>query len=266
MKVEKIEVSNMGNALRGMRNPKKSWNKSDSISALINLNNDNSDLIVTDYWMNSLGYKKDNQKMYKKINQSLIKNGTLQLSPFTQTANVCFIGPKDMKLAQSLIKAGPEHRKFMRQIFVSMDLTAPVFLWKEINTYKIFTTENSTSTMHTIKNENIDLKRFETDDYEPSLLIDDVTVGEKINDFIEFLEKVRKTYLETGDERYWKELIRWCPSSWLQTRTFTFNYENAYNMIKQRENHKLSEWHWIINKALMKLPYADQFFKLKNII
>lgn len=266
MKIEKVEVSNMSNALRGMRNPKKSWDKSDTISALINLKNDSSDLIVTDSWMEYLGYGKDNQKMHQKIDKSLIKNGTIQINPFGQTANVCFIGPKDMKLAQSLIKAGSEHRKFMRQIFVSIDLTAPLYIFKEWDTYKIATTANSTSTMHTIKNEEIELNRFEIDDYEPSLLVNDVTIGEKVKDFIVFLEKVRKTYLETGDERYWKELIRWCPSSWLQTRTITLNYENIYNMIKQRENHKLSEWHWIIDKVFMNLPYADQFFKLKSII
>lgn len=256
----------MENALRGMRNPKKSWDRSDTMSAMIKLGDDTSDLIVADYWLKELGYGEDNQKMRDKINKSLIKNGTLRLSLFSQVADVCFIGPKDMKLAQRLIKAGSEHRKFMRQIFVSVDLTAPAYLWKQLDTYKINITSNSTSTMHTLKDESIELDRFEIDDYVPELTLSDSTIGEYVEKNLEFLENLRKTYMETNDIRYWKELIRWLPNGWLQTRTLTLTYENVFNIINQRDNHKVSEWKYLIDNCFMKLPYAEQFFKLKNII
>ncbi len=154
------------------------------------------------------------------------------------------IGPNDMKLAQTLIKGGSEHRKFMRQIFVSVDITAPLYWWKEFDTYKVGTVANSTSTMHKLASKPITIDCFEIDD---CLYVD--TQGNPLLGFektqvegiIGFCEMLRKKYLETNDKKYWKELIRWLPESWLQTRTVTMSYENLYAMCGkgQRRFHKL---------------------------
>ena len=152
------------------------------------------------------------------------------------------IGPNDMALLQRLIKAGPEHRKFMRQIMVSVDITAPLYWWKEFDTYKVGTVANSTSTMHKLASTPITLDCFEIDDYE------EITFGigeiQSPDMIIDYCEKLRQKYLETKDNRYWKELIRWLPESWLQTRTVTMNYENLLGMCSkgQRRFHKLTEW------------------------
>lgn len=234
MKIENIYTFNMGNAFRGMRNPMNSWDKSDSVNA---------------------------------------------------TDNIFYLGEKDKELAQKLIRAGNEHRKFMRQIIVSFDLTAPLYFWKEFDTYKVGTTANSTSTMHKLASTPITLECFETDDYEDELIylsgvddfatdapykydmrIKDMVESFNVNSYnnatiIEFLEDLRLKYIETKDKRYWKELIRWLPESWLQTRSITLSYENIYNMIHQRKNHKLSEWHYVINE-FRKLPYAKELLFL----
>ena len=152
------------------------------------------------------------------------------------------IGPNDMALLQRLIKAGPEHRKFMRQIMVSVDITAPLYWWKEFDTYKVGTTANSTSTMHKLATTPITIDCFEIDDFEEIIF----GVGEiqSPNMIIDYCEKLRQKYLETKDKKYWKELIRWLPESWLQTRTVTMNYENLLGMCSkgQRRFHKLTEW------------------------
>ena len=224
MKIENIYTFNMGNAFRGMRNPLESWDRSDSIYS---------------------------------------------------TNDTFYLGNKDKELAQRLIRAGNEHRKFMRQIIVSFDLTAPLYLWKEFDTYKIGTVSNSTSTMHKLASTPITLDCFETDDYTDWLEIDKEDIKEYDKDMfydhwhmemfttcvIEHLEQLRLMYLKTKNKLYWKELIRWLPESWLQTRTITLSYENIYNMIHQRQNHKLSEWHYIINE-FRKLPYAKELLFL----
>lgn len=176
--------------------------------------------------------------------------------------NDCYIGENDMKLAQTLIKAGNEHRKFMRQIFVSVDITAPLYWWKEFDTYKVGTVANSTSTMHKLATTPITLDCFETDDYDRNLSL--VDYDNPINSIFTFeeyiiyvLENIRQRYLETKDKRYWKELIRWLPESWLQKRTVTMNYENIRNMYFQRRNHKLTEWSESFIKWVESLPYAE---------
>ncbi len=146
------------------------------------------------------------------------------------------LGKNDLGLMQRLIKAGPEHRKFLRQLFVSVDITAALYWWKEQSTYKIGTTENSTSTMHKLASKPITIDCFEIDDFNP-----DISIGQ-VSTMLGFLEALRTKYIETKDKRYWKELVRWLPESWLQTRTFTANYEVIYNMVHQRYNHKLNEW------------------------
>ena len=227
MKFNNSQVWGFEHALRGMRNAKNSWDRADS------------------YW----------------------KDGKY------------IIGPNDMKLIQSLIKGGPEHRKFMRQIFVSVDITAPIFWWNEFDTYKVGTVANSTSKMHTIEKAPITINNFEIDDYDSKLILEegyevqrmttfeDEPISWSVNSHIDFCEKLRQKYLETKDKKYWKELIRWLPESWLQTRTITMNYENLFGMCSkgQRRFHKLNEWSGQDNPALENfiswartLPYAQE--------
>lgn len=168
------------------------------------------------------------------------------------------LGEYDLNLAQKLIKAGPEHAKFLRQIFVSVDITAPLYWWKEADTYKVGTTANSTSTMHKIASRPIALDCFETDDLKNPEKTNFITV-------IDACERLRLSYLRTGDKDIWKALIRILPESWLQTRTVTMSYANLRNMISQRMNHKLTEWHSFIDWA-RELPYAEEllFFNLRK--
>lgn len=161
-----------------------------------------------------------------------------------------FIGDKDLELAQKLIKGGSEHRKFMRQMIVCVDITAPMYVWSELDTYQVGVTKNSTSKMHKLSTTPITLECFETDDRDAEAFDYDIEI-------VNALEKLRQKYLETKDKRYWKELVRWLPESWLQTRTVTLSYENLRNIYFQRQNHKLSEWKTICN-WIEDLPYAKE--------
>ena len=155
------------------------------------------------------------------------------------------LGENDLKLMQRLIKAGTEHRKFLRQIIVSVDITAPLYWWKEFDTYKVGVTANSTSTMHKIASKPITMDCFEN--------------GEMIYSFtIAELEMNRLKYLETKDKNEWKRLIVNLPESWLQTRTVTMNYENVRTMIHQRTNHKLTEWSKDFIEWAKTLPYSEE--------
>ena len=253
-----------------MRNPMNSWDKSDSWFGITNIWDDVLlDEVATawilqdfpDWLTQELSHEADIRFEYY-INW-LLQNGTLESDP-TDNFLAAYIGPKDMELAQRLIKAGPEHRKFMRQIFVTIDITAPRYFWSEMDTYKLGTVSNSTSTMHKLASTPITKECFEIGDYDDSLsLIDDVNLGLRVDCFIDDLEQLRQKYLMTKDKKYWKELIRWLPESWLQTRTVTLNYENIRTMISQRKNHKLNEWSGQENPQLsnfvtfaMQLPYA----------
>ena len=194
------------------------------------------------------------------------KNSWSKSDSYYDDNNNFVIGENDMKLAQTLIKAGNEHRKFMRQIFVSVDITAPLYWWKEFDTYKVGTVANSTSTMHKLATTPITLDCFEIDDYDRNLSLadnpkdddglDNISTFEE--DIIYVLENIRQKYLETKDKRYWKELVRWLPESWLQKRTITMNYENVRNMYFQRRNHKLTEWSESFIKWVESLPYAEE--------
>lgn len=187
--------------------------------------------------------------------------------------NEFIIGSNDMRLATTLIKGGTEHRKFLRQIVVSVDITAPLFWWKEFDTYKVGTTANSTSTMHKLQSKPITLDCFEVDDYDGSLdMIDDVNLGLRVSCFIDDLEQLRQKYLETKDKKYWKELVRWLPESWLQTRTVTMNYENILSMYFQREFHKLNEWSGRDDSTninfcswALSLPYMKEFIEAASV-
>ena len=139
------------------------------------------------------------------------------------------IGENDLGLMQKLIRLGTPHRKFMRQIMVSVDITAPLYFWKEFDTYKVGTTANSTSTMHKLASTPITKECFEMDDFEMYLepsMDKLIIVSFWQDELIPYLESLRKKYNETKDKRFWKELIRLLPESWLQTRTITMNYEN----------------------------------------
>ncbi len=164
---------------------------------------------------------------------------------------VFIIGEKDAGLAKRLINSGTEHRKFLRQILVSVYITAPLYWWKEMDQYKTGgITTNSTSTMHTLASKEITLDNFEIGDL-------DVDFDESIHEtLLPMLESLRVKYKETKDKRYWKELVRWLPESWLQSRMVTLNYENIRSIVKQREGHRLTEWQSFINWALT-LPYAS---------
>lgn len=175
------------------------------------------------------------------------------------------LGANDLDLAKRLCHAGPEHRKFLRQIYVAMDITAPLYWWKEFDTYKVGTTANSTSTMHKLASTPITIDCFETDDLVEDLKVFDnepydidETVQDAWESVINICETLRKRYLETKDIRYWKELIRILPEGWLQTRTVTCNYETIRNIAHQRANHKLKEWNSFLAAMEDNLPYYNE--------
>ena len=272
MKFEHTEVMNFEGAFRGMRNPMNSWAKSDSSFGIAcEHENDETPVEIACAWVDyELSENEDEvddetrELLYEEKLEWLYLNGyRFMTQDHHYAAN--YIGPNDMKLARKLIAGGGEHRKFLRQIFVSVDITAPLYWWKEFDTYKVGTTANSTSTMHKLASTPITLDCFETDDYQ-DVIIDEINhdpwtnklkVEQHGEEIIHFLEHLRQLYNETKDKRYWKELIRWLPESWLQTRTITMNYENLRNMYHQREHHKLTEWHsfchWVEG-----LPYAKE--------
>lgn len=178
-----------------------------------------------------------------------------------------YIGKNDLDLAQRLIKAGSEHRKFLRQIFASVDITAPMYWWKEFDTYKVGTVANSTSTMHKLANTPITTECFEMDDFENMDTNGSANCHSCWDLVIFACEGLRQKYNETKDKRYWKELVRLLPESWLQKRTVTMNYENVLNMYHHRKNHKLNEWSGKDDSSkptfcswVLSLPYAKEFF------
>ena len=172
------------------------------------------------------------------------------------------IGPKDMNLAQRMISAGPDESKFMRQIFVSMDITAPLYWWKEADTYKVSTVSNSCSTMHKIDSSEITEKNYsfdpEPDEKLTDLPLDDyIRIYDMIKRTVKDVEWLRKRYKETGDKRYWRLLIQINPDGWLQKRTWTGNYQNLRNQYFPRRNHKLVEWKEYC-KMIENLPYGKE--------
>ena len=206
--VDNVEVFNFEGAIRGMRNPMNSWDKSDTTLELV--------------------LRHDKEHAHIEVN----------------------IGENDLDLMRRLYKAGTEHRKYLRQIFVSMDITAPLYWWKEFDTYKVGTVANSCSTMH-----KITAKEFELDDFSHEQLIPP-SEGVLIN-LIALLNEYRIQYLETKHKFYWWQLIQLLPSSYNQRRTVTMNYENVMTIINQRTGHKLDEWNNLI-KELKQLPYIEE--------
>lgn len=160
------------------------------------------------------------------------------------------LGPNDLGLALRLRKAGSDHRKFIRQIFVSVDITAPLYWWKEYDTYKIATVANSTSTMHKIHSKPFELSDFSHDHMTADTLLFFQTV-------ISQLEKKRLRYLETKSKEDWYDLIQLLPSSYNQMRTCSFNYETLVNIYFARKSHKLTEWHEFCD-WIKTLPYGKE--------
>ena len=162
------------------------------------------------------------------------------------------LGQNDLDLAKRLCKAGSDHRKFIRQIIVSVDITAPLYWWKEFDTYKVATVANSTSTMHKLHSKPIELDDFRHDKLS-------FESADAFKAFIEFIEKKRQDFIASKDKKDWYDLIQLLPSSYNQKRTVTKNYENLLNMYYARRKHKLDEWHvycdWILT-----LPYTKDLF------
>lgn len=223
LKVENVEVLGWEHAIRGMRNPKNSWAKSDS----------------------------GPECPYGKENCC----GECQ-------QNFC-IGPNDKHLMMALRNAGTDHRKFMRMITVYLDITAPLYWWKEFDTYKVGTVVNSCSTMHKIAEKEFTLENFSCEHLlsywgeekvNPTIIYP-CTPMQHLNQTIACLNVCRKKYLETKDKKYWWQMIQLLPSSYNQRRTVMLNYEVLANIYKSRRNHKLDEWHtfcdWIEG-----LPYS----------
>ena len=184
LKVEHLEQFNVHNAIRGMRNPLNSWDRSDSTSD--------------------------------------------------------HVGKNDLDLMRRLYKAGSEHRKYLRQIFVSLDITAPLYWWKEFDTYKVGTTSNSCSTMHTLHKRDLTPEDFSIE------YLDDDSLN-TFNEYLEMLNSLRRSYITTKNKNMWYKLIQMLPSSYNQKRTITMSMENVANIVNQREHHKLDEWHTLVD-------------------
>ena len=166
------------------------------------------------------------------------------------------LGENDLSLAKRLAKAGSDHRKYLRQIFVSVDITAPLYWWKEFDTYKVATVANSTSTMHKIQ-----AKEFSREDFSCDRLSEDCLAA--LDSLIAVLEKERLAFLETKERAHWDNMIQLLPSSYHQMRTVTMNYETLINIYYARRHHTLPEWHTLCD-AIMTLPYAADLIAVKE--
>ena len=219
---------------------------------------------VADAWMEHDLKPENDYAAFGEYMRWLTTEGILEECATDDVYNVAFLGPKDYTLARQLICAGNEHAKFMRQIFVSVDITAPLYWWKEFDTYKVGTVANSTSTMP------ITMDIFDFDNLD--VVIDSYTVphgGERITifsdyaeDIIDMCENLRLKFKETGDAVYWRALVQILPNAYLQTRTITMSYANLRNIYSQRKNHKLKEWHQFCEEWIPTLPYAKDLILL----
>lgn len=206
IKVENVEVWGWKHAIRGMRNPMNSWDKSDSC------------------------FCPD--------------------EPSCEGNCAVHIGPNDLSLMQKLFKGGTEHRKYLRQIFVSLDITAPLYWWKEFDTYKVGTVANSCSTMHKIQ-----AKEFTQDDFSHEHLAEDSLLI--LDGVIDQLNAARSIFNENHDKDEWWQMIQLLPSSFNQRRTVTLTYENVFAIIRQRTGHKLDEWNYLC-EILKGFPYVKE--------
>lgn len=245
LKIENTEVIGWEHAIRGMRNPKNSWVKSDSGVCATHGPAHCADCVYTDCHADD------------------VEIGTKYI-----------LGPNDLNLMTTLRNAGTDHRKFMRMITVYLDITAPLYWWKEFDTYKVGTVANSCSTMHKIADKEFTLADFSCEhlDREPyhrnwieSVIVDeDITSPHKVwmtpfdvlRCTIEMLNAYRENYLETKDKQDWWQMIQLLPSSYNQRRTVMLNYEVLANIYKSRRNHKLDEWHTLCD-WIERLPYSE---------
>ena len=269
MKFKYTTTSNWENALRGLRHPFESYTKSDSLFGIAENDvwlNDEIQEVAQSYIDNWNDERVDPQ--IEQIKSDLYEKGILYYGKYA--AEYALIGAKDLELAQKMIHAGNPNDKFLRQIFVSVDITAPLYWWKEMDQYKVGTTTNSTSTMHKLASTPITKDCFEMDDYNGNLKLYDrepYNIDDYVDDMWEsiicYCETLRQRYNETKDIRYWKELIRILPEGWLQTRTWTADYSVLRNIIHWRKNHKLTEWHQFVEWAST-LPYANELLLFEN--
>ena len=177
-------------------------------------------------------------------------------STYDEQGNFVF-GENDLDLAKRLARAGSDHRKFLRQIFVSVDITAPLYWWKEFDTYKVGTVANSTSTMH-----KIHVKAFERDDFSHDRLDEGGLAA--LDALILYLEAERQRFVaDKADRQAWHNMIQLLPSSYNQMRTVSMNYENLINIYYARRSHKLAEWHTLCD-WIMSLPYAKDLIAIKE--
>ena len=276
MKFDNVEVMNFEGAFRGLRNPLNSWSKSDSEFGTCRIYGDEY-IEVSDAWMKKIfsnnteeEFEKEYYDEQERIDEWLCHNGALSIDAKTDCMTYAFLGPNDLDLAQRMIAAGSPNDKFLRQIFVSVDITGPLYWWKEFDTYKVGTVANSTSTMHKLASTPITKDCFEMDDYSVLTVFNkepydiDETTDACWDRIIEICETLRRRYNETKDKKYWKELIRILPEAWLQTRTVTMNYANLRNIVYWRKNHRLKyEWDSFI-KQCQSLPYAEDLIFYHN--
>ena len=183
--------------------------------------------------------------------------GDTQPEPSPFGAPPVKIGENDLKLAQKLIRAGSDHSKFMRQILVCMDITAPLYWWKEMDTYKVATVANSTSTMHTITKKPITIKDFSIDGSTSD------SFGQSINSIVWMCEDLRKSFIQTKDPIYWRSLIQILPCAYNQRRTWTANYQTLRNIYFARRFHKLNEWIEFC-EVIKNLPYGEDLICLED--
>lgn len=245
LKIENTEVMGWEHAIRGMRNPKNSWEKSDSGVCATHGPAHCADCVYTDCHADDV-----------------------------EISTKYILGSNDLNLMTTLRNAGTDHRKFMRMITVYLDITAPLYWWKEFDTYKVGTVANSCSTMHKIADKEFTLADFSCEhlDREPyhrnwieSVIVDeDITSPHKVwmtpfdvlRCTIEMLNAYRKNYIETKDKQDWWQMIQLLPSSYNQRRTVMLNYEVLANIYKSRRNHKLDEWHTFCD-WIESLPYSE---------
>lgn len=231
IKIENYEVLGWEHAIRGMRNPLNSWDKSDSEWSYCGGTEAEGYVEAVQMGCEDEGYAYD-------------------------------IGPNDKDLMMRLRNAGTDHRKFMRMLVVYVDITAPLYWWKECDTYKVGTVANSCSTMHKIASKEFTLEDFSTEhliiesEREGFLNWGDVIPMEALHIIIRALNESRIKYLQTNDKRYWWQMIQLLPSSYNQKRTVMLNYEVLANIYKSRKNHKLDEWHQFCD-WIMSLPFSE---------
>lgn len=224
IKFENVEVFGFEAAIRGMRNSYNSWDKSDSHIC----NCEDCPMVM---WDDEPG-KECNDGEY----------------------GFC-IGHNDLKLMQSLVKSGSDHSKFMRMINVTLDITAPLYWWKEFDTYKVGTVRNSCSTMHKIHEKEFTLDDFSIDDFE----VEDgeIFLSDCFKNVVADCEMLRKKFVETGNKKYWRGLIQLLPESYNQRATVQLNYAVLRNMYHSRKNHKLDCWRTFC-EWIETLPYAKE--------